>query len=265
MTEFCTLASGSSGNAALLCVNNTNILIDMGISCKRVTAALSQLGLGGEQLSAVLITHEHSDHIAGLATYIKKYRTAIVTTPDTARQLTRRIEGIAPLLQCVAWGERITLGEVTITVLPTSHDCTGSCAFHFETPDGTVGYLTDTGYIPAETAHALLGTALLVLESNHDVEMLCAGAYPYALKQRVLGKYGHLSNDTAALFARDSVRAGTQHILLAHLSKENNTPQRALDTVGQMLAAEGYCGALSCAPCDERSEIFVLESVKCKE
>lgn len=265
MTQFCTLSSGSGGNAALLSAGDTHILIDMGISCRRVLHSLTQLGLKGEALSAVLITHEHSDHIAGLATYIKKHQTPIFTTPETARQLMRRIAGIAPLLRCVAWGERITVGSVTVTVLPTSHDCSGSCAFHMETEGGAVGYLTDTGYIPEETGKALRGVSLLMLESNHDVEMLCTGPYPYALKQRVLGEYGHLSNDAAAKFALDCAKAGTQAIILAHLSRENNTPQRAMDTVGRMLETAAYQGSLCCAPQDQVSEVFVLESLGCRK
>ena len=259
MTRFCTFASGSSGNAALLSSGNTHILIDMGISCRRITKSLEQLGLRGEDLSAILITHEHADHIAGLATYIKKHRTPIITTSATGRQLSYRIAGIEPLLRCAEWWEDVAVGTVEVTALPTSHDCGGSCAFRFGTKDGKVGYITDTGYISQETADALMGVRLLVLESNHDVEMLRSGPYPYHLKQRVLGMQGHLSNDTAAAFAMDSVKAGTETIVLAHLSKENNTPQVALNTVGRMLEAVGYSGKLCCAPRDELSEIFVME------
>ena len=258
MTRFCTLASGSSGNAALLSDGDTHILIDMGISCRRITQALGQLGISAEELSAVLITHEHTDHIAGLATYVKKYETPIVTTSVTARQLVYRIAGIEPRLRCVEWGETYEVGSVRITILPTSHDCSGSCAFRIETSCGAVGYITDTGYIPGETAGALLGTELLLLESNHDVEMLRSGPYPYHLKQRVLGMKGHLSNEVAATFALDSAKAGTKTIILAHLSAENNTPQVALNTVGRWLEAAGFEGDLSVAPRQEISRIFEL-------
>ena len=220
---------------------------------------MEQMGLRGEDLTAVLITHEHTDHIAGLATYIKKFKTPIITTPATARQLSYRIAGIEPLLRYAEWWEDIVIGSVEVTVLPTSHDCGGSCAFRFGTRTGTVGYITDTGYISGETAAALMGANLLVLESNHDVEMLRSGPYPYPLKQRVLGMQGHLSNDTAAAFAVDSVKAGTKSIVLAHLSDENNTPQVALNTVGRVLEAAGYDGALCCAPRDTMSEIIVME------
>lgn len=258
MTRFCTFASGSGGNAALLSSGNTHILIDMGISCRRIIRSLEQIGLRAEDLSAVLITHEHTDHISGLATYVKKYRTPIITTFATGRQLSYRIAGIEPMLRCAEWWENVAVGTVEVTILPTSHDCGGSCAFRLDTKDGKVGYLTDSGYIAQDTADALMGAKLLVLESNHDVEMLRSGPYPLQLKQRVLGMRGHLSNDTAAAFAMDSAKAGTESIILAHLSEENNTPQMALNTVGRMLEAAGYGGTLCCAPRAEMSEIFVL-------
>lgn len=259
MTRFCTFASGSSGNAALVSAGDTHILIDMGISCRRICQSVAKLGLVPEELTAVLITHEHSDHIAGLSTYIKKYKTPIVTTSATARQLAYRIAGIEPQLKCVEWGERFPVGSVEVTVLESSHDCFGSCAFLLDTPAGTVGYLTDSGYIPSGTAAALMGAKLLVLESNHDVEMLRSGPYPYHLKERVLGLRGHLSNDVAATFAADSVLAGTATVLLAHLSRENNTPQVALHTVGRRLEAVGFAGKLAAAPAEYMSEIFVME------
>lgn len=258
MTRFCTIASGSSGNAALLSSGNTHILIDMGISCRRICKALEQCGLSPEMLSAVLVTHEHNDHISGLATYIKKYKTPIIATSATARQLVYRIAGIEPLIRSVEWGERFEIGDVAVNVLESSHDCAGACGFLIETPDGTLGYLTDTGYIIADTGNALLGAKALILESNHDVDRLKSGPYPYYLKERVLGMQGHLSNEVAALFAADSALAGTTTIVLAHLSRENNTPRLALECVGNRLRTVKYTGRLAAAPADEISEWFEL-------
>lgn len=263
MTCFRTLASGSSGNAALLSAGSTHLLIDMGISCRRICQTLSSLGLHPEDLSAVLITHEHSDHISGLATYIKKYHTPIVCTPGTAWQLRYRLAGVEPLLRPTPYGETFPLGDAEITLLPTSHDCSESSAFRIETASGGLGYLTDTGYILEETAQRLLGAELLVLESNHDVDMLRAGPYPFPLKQRVLGPQGHLSNDDAARYASASAQAGTRSIILAHLSKENNTPQAALAAVGQALEAVGYSGELTVAPRDIPGELHILERLRC--
>jgi len=263
MTTIRTLASGSSGNAALLSCGETHLLIDIGVSCRRVCQALAARGLKAEDLAAVLITHEHSDHISGLATYIKKYRTPIVCTPGTARQLAFRLAGIEDLLRPAALGETVAFPEAEVTLLPTSHDCRESAAFHIAGPDGAVGYLTDTGYIIDETGRRLLGADLLVLESNHDVDMLRAGPYPYQLKKRILGEHGHLSNAAAAEYAVKSVRAGTRSILLAHLSDENNTPELALLTVKQALEEAGLSPLLAAAPRDGISAPYILEGVRC--
>lgn len=263
MTTFHTIASGSSGNAALFSHGGTHILIDMGISCRRVLGALKELGLTPRDLTAILITHEHADHISGLATYIKKYQTPILCSPGTARQLQYRLAGVGPLLRSLPMGMRTRCGEVEVTILPTSHDCQESAAYRLKTGAGVLGYLTDTGYIPEETAQALLGSEILVLESNHDVEMLRSGPYPLPLKKRVLGPQGHLSNDVAAHFARDSAQRGTHTIILAHISKENNTPQVALNTVGRALEAAGYTGLLTAAPRDTLSQTFELEKTVC--
>ena len=264
MTTIRTLASGSSGNAALLSSGETHLLIDMGISCRRICRSLEALGLSPEALDGVLITHEHTDHIGGLATYIKKYHTPIYCTPAVSRQLAYRLAGIEPLLRPLEPGEAVLFGEVEAVILPTSHDCPGSAAWHFTAPEGRVGYLTDTGTIPEETGERLLGAEILVLESNHDVEMLRAGPYPYILKKRILGERGHLSNAAAAEYAVRTVRAGTQVILLAHLSDENNTPELALLTVGQTLEEAGLAPLLAAAPKSVMSEPYVLEGAVCR-
>lgn len=265
MTTIRTLASGSSGNAALFSCGETHLLIDMGISCRRVCRSLAALGLEPGRLSGVFITHEHGDHINGLATYIKKYRTPIYCTPAVSRQLSCRLAGAEPLLRPVELGARISFGEVDMDVLPTSHDCRDSAACHFTTPCGRVGYLTDTGYIPQETGECLLGADILVLESNHDVGTLRSGPYPFPLKQRILGPQGHLSNDDAAAYAVESVRAGTRAVLLAHLSDENNTPRMALDTAGRALSEAGLAARLSAAPRDAMSEALALEDAGCRK
>lgn len=266
MTTFQTFASSSSGNASLFSSEGTHLLIDIGLSCRRVCQALAARGLKPEDLAAVLITHEHTDHISGLATYIKKYRTPIVCTPGTARQLSYRLAGIEELLRPVPLGETVSFPAAAVTLLPTSHDCRESAAFHIASPEAAVGYLTDTGYIIDQTGRRLLGVDLLVLESNHDEDMLRAGPYPYALKQRVLGPLGHLSNRAAACYALDIARAGARTILLSHLSQENNTPQLALETVGGPLARMGWTGRLAVSPRDRAGEIYTLEGVAlCRE
>lgn len=263
MTSIRTLASGSSGNAALFSCGGTHLLIDMGISCRRICQSLAKLGLEPGQLAGVFITHEHTDHISGLATYIKKYRTPIYCTPAVSRQLCYRLAGLEPLLRVTELGERVCFDGVELDILPTSHDCAQSAACHFRTSGGRVGYLTDTGYIPDATWECMLGADILVLESNHDVDMLRSGPYPFPLKKRILGLQGHLSNTVAAEYAVSSVRAGTRTLLLAHLSSENNTPRAALDTVGRALSEAGLTARLAAAPRDTMSEALTLEDDGC--
>jgi len=266
MTTFRTFASGSAGNAALIASGETRLLIDMGISCRRLCQALASLSLRPEDLTAVFITHEHSDHIKGLATYVKKYGTPIICTPGTARQLSCRTAGAEPLLRPAELYETLHWPGMAVELLPTSHDARESCACQVTTADGRVGFLTDTGYIPEETGQRMLGAELLVLESNHDEGMLRNGRYPYYLKARILGEEGHLSNADAARFAAASVQAGTKSLLLAHLSQENNTPRLALDAVGQALAGIGRANPpVAVAPRGEMSRLYCLERGACCE
>ena len=255
--RFCTFSSSSSGNAALLSCGGTHLLVDAGISYARIRSGLGELGLSVEDLTAVFITHAHGDHTAGLATFLKRHRDIpIRCSEETARQLCYRFAGIDQVLVPFPLGGRVPAGCCTVTSVPTSHDTPGSTGYRFDTPEGSVGLLTDTGVLPA-SARCLLGVDLLVLEANHDVDTLLSGSYPYALKDRVLGERGHLSNETAARFACAAARSGTRQILLAHLSRENNTPQMALNTVGRALEAAGFTGSLSVAPRDGRFSLLV--------
>ena len=229
-----TLASGSEGNCLLLSDGGVHLLLDAGISTRRIKAGLLQLGLTMADVDGVLITHEHSDHVSGLQTMVKHHRIPIYTSPGTARQLAYRIAGIEPLLRPVEPGTVFSVGDCRVTVFRTSHDAAQSVDYWVD-GSASVGFLTDTGYVTPEAETALAGVDTLVLESNHDVEWLRSGPYPYSLKARILGDEGHLSNDAAAEFAVRMARCGTRHIILAHLSRENNTPQRAWDTVQRRL------------------------------
>lgn len=248
LTTVHTLASGSSGNAAVLSCGETHLLIDAGISCRRITAALKELGLTPGGLSAILITHTHTDHIAGLNVLLKKTDCPVLATARTCRELDYRLAGSEPRLMAVEGPVRC--GEVAVTAVPTSHDAPGSCGWRFDTADGSVGFLTDTGYITGEAEELLPGVDLAVLEANHDVEALRSGPYPYPLKQRILGPQGHLCNEAAAAFAVMLAEQGTGEIVLAHLSRDNNTPAMALNAVSAALSAAGLAPELTVAPRD---------------
>lgn len=262
MLTLHTFASGSEGNCLLISGGQTHILLDAGISCKRIGCSLAALGLTMADIAAILITHEHSDHICGLATLVKHYQIPIYTTAATGRQLVYRTAGIEPLLHTIAPGDVFGIGEVKITVFPTSHDAADSVDYRFDSGN-SIGVLTDTGYVMDEAAVALSGVDLLVLESNHDVEWLKSGPYPYPLQQRILGDYGHLSNDTAAHFAALMAQRGTKQFVLAHLSRENNTPQRAMETVARAVAEFG--AAVCVAPRGELSCTYRTEVTVCSE
>ncbi|NLU24505.1 MAG: MBL fold metallo-hydrolase [Clostridiales bacterium] len=263
MTTLHTLSSGSEGNSLLLSCGDTHLLIDAGISCRRIKTALSTLHLTADDLSAVCITHEHSDHVCGLTTLIKNHPLPVYASSGTARALCERIPGVAHVLSTA--DTPFSLGTCHVTPFSTSHDTRQSVDYRIDTPDGSVGVLTDTGYVTEEASLTLRGVALLILESNHDVEWLSAGPYPYYLKKRILSERGHLSNDAAADFAVEMAAAGTQEIVLAHLSRENNTPVRAYETVHSRLSAAGYAPRLSVAPRGEISECYCVEGVPCRK
>jgi len=251
LTTVHILASGSSGNALLVSCGSTHLLVDAGISCRRITVSLAELGLTPKDLSAILITHTHSDHISGMQTLLKRTDCPVCGSGRTCRELDYRLAGIRDRLEPLEECAPTPLGELTVTAVPTSHDAPGACGYRLDGADGSVGILTDTGYVTEEAADLLPGVDLAVLESNHDIECLRSGPYPYYLKQRISGSGGHLSNETAAAFAVTLAEQGASEIVLAHLSRENNTPAMAYNAVERALCAAGY------SPCDSGLHLTV--------
>jgi len=258
-----TLASGSEGNSLLVSAGGTHILVDAGISARRITAALLSLGLTPGDIAGVLVTHEHSDHTAGLATLTKQYRLPLYASGGTAGALCARIPHAADVLHLLPRQGVLTLGDAQVTVFPTSHDAAESIDFRFDCGGAALGVLTDTGCVTPEAEQALQGVDLLVLESNHDEDWLLSGPYPYYLKQRILGNRGHLSNDAAAALAQRMASAGTRQFVLAHLSRENNTPERARQTMARALA--GLDVSVTVAPRAELSGPYIAEVRVCSE
>ena len=251
--EFYTIASSSAGNAALVCHEDTNILIDAGVSCRRITPTLTTLSLTLADLDGILITHEHIDHVRALGTLQKKCAVPLYASRGTAAALdypAERVHAFTP-------GDALTVGSLRALPFRTSHDARESVGYRIESDDGSLAVLTDTGCITDEAHDLALGADTLLLEANHDIEMLKTGPYPYPLKRRILGEYGHLSNEAAAEFAVECVRAGTSDILLAHLSGENNTPSLAEYAVGRALQARGLSVRLAAAPRDTISEVHI--------
>lgn len=233
-----TLASGSTGNSTLICDKGTAILIDMGISCKRLVGALTQLGMSVNQLSGVLITHEHTDHICGLTTFIKHHEIPIFAPRTVANHLRYAIAGVDDYISEVPIGSESTAGGLCFVPFRTPHDTPESVGYRV-TGSRTLGYCTDFGHVSAEVTEGLYGVDAVVLEANHDLQMLKDGPYPPMLKRRILSDHGHLSNLSCANLAMELYDQGARQFVLAHLSRENNTPLIAQKTVCDYLNKHG--------------------------
>ena len=244
-----TFASGSSGNCALLSLDGVHLLLDAGISFRRIRAELARSGLAPEDLTAVLITHEHTDHIAGLATLTKCCAAPVCAPRIVARQLERTVAGAAARLRVFAPGVPETLAGLRVACFPTSHDTAQSVGWRVE-GSAVFALATDTGCVTPEMRSALSGADCVLLEANHDLDMLRTGPYPVYLKRRILSPRGHLSNADCAALAAELAQSGTRQIVLGHLSRENNTPALAYRAVQAALA--GTPAALCVAPADTR-------------
>jgi len=231
-------ASSSRGNCALVSSAGTHILIDAGISMRRIKNALGELGLGPKDISGVLVTHEHSDHIAGLASMVKQHQLPVYAPRTVGNHLRWSIAGIDDYLCEIPVGSDFRIGEITILAFPTPHDTPQSVGYRMEA-GALFGYCTDLGRVTGEVLEGLSGVDAAMIESNHDVEMLRCGGYPVQLKRRILSDRGHLSNDACGELAARLARDGTASLVLAHLSRENNRPELAEKTVSEALEREG--------------------------
>lgn len=234
-----TLASGSSGNCILLSGGGTHLLIDAGISCRRITKSLQELGIPPEDLSGVLITHEHTDHVSGLATLTKRYHLPVYTSPGTGRRLCYRIAALEDVLQPCSPGGAFTLGSLEVETFSTLHDAAEPMGFSVSDGTRKAVVVTDLGVVTGEVLAALSGAGLVVVEANHDEDWVRSGPYPYYLKERILGNFGHLSNQSGAALALRAVETGARTVVLAHLSSENNSPEHARSSVSTVLTSHG--------------------------
>ena len=263
MLTYASLASGSSGNAALVSCGSTHILLDAGISARRITAGLKSLGVEPAALTAILVTHEHHDHIAGLAVLTKKLRVPVIASAPTCRQLGGRIPTLDGLLREQAPGTGMQLGGLWAESFSTPHDAAGSVGYSIAADGCRVVLCTDLGYVTPQVKQAVTGCDLLVCETNHDEDWVRSGPYPYALKQRVLGDYGHLSNEAGAELAALAVQSGARTVVLAHLSSENNTPAHARQAVCRRLCRDGIDPdrdlSLAVAPRNETGPVYHLD------
>ena len=253
------LASGSTGNAVLLEMCGCKVLVDAGISCRRIERGLAAVGLAVCDLDGVLITHEHSDHVKGVPVLVKKHRVPVYARPATWNYM-REAEKIPR--ECRRdIGVKIDFGPLQVVPFPVSHDAVDPVGFCFYYKEQKWVVATDFGMITRSVAEALAYADVAVLESNHDPEMLQAGPYPLYLKQRIIGKRGHLSNNDAGILLAKIPRVQNMQVFLAHLSQHNNLPHLAERTVCDVLrhhdCAVGEDVILHCTHPDRTTSLVI--------
>ena len=253
MLRAATLASGSSGNCTVVSDGRVHILIDAGISARRICCGLRELGIEPQELAAILVTHEHSDHISGLPVLCKQLNVELYATEPTARQICCRTAVPEERFRVFEPGDRFLLGGLTVGSFATSHDC--ACPVGYSVTDGErkLTLCTDTGVVTRQVLEGVRGAHLLIGEFNYDPDMLRAGPYPPYLKERILSDRGHLPNETGAKLAAWAAGQGTEKVVLAHLSKENNLPGMALAAARRELEHAGVTAELYAAPRDTGS------------
>ncbi len=238
--EVTTFASGSSGNCALVTAGETRLLIDAGISFLKIRQYLGMNGCTPEAIDGILITHEHSDHIKGLKTLLKRTDIPLFAPRTVASRLWGMLPESDGKLNPIPVETEITLGDLRFTAFPTPHDTPQSVGYRLEDGTHTFCLCTDLGHVTDVVLDYLTDADAVVIEANHDEEMLKLGPYPVPLKRRILSDNGHLSNHACARLAVTLAEHGTEQFVLGHISKENNTPRLAYDTVAEALNRSGH-------------------------
>lgn len=252
--SICSLASSSSGNSYLIKSDTTSLILDVGISTKKIKDYLGIKGIELGDLGAILVTHEHIDHVKSLKTMMKKIspEAGVYASQGTITGMKEKYEDLKmPLLigenegrvRAVKAGVGFTVGDIEIMPFNVSHDTLEPLAYSFSDGETKITVITDTGYASDEVYEAARGSDILIVESNHEPNILMYGSYPYVVKKRILSDYGHMSNEACGAFLirilKDMAGSKIPKVFLAHLSQENNTPEQALLTVENLLEEEG--------------------------
>lgn len=266
---FCSIASGSSGNCYLIASQDTKILLDAGVSGKRITESLIKIGIDPEEISAILITHEHTDHIKGAGIFSRKYDIPIYANHETWHMMRSQIGKVKEdNIKTFLTKEPFYLGDIQVKSFPIPHDAAEPVGFSFYREETQISIATDLGYMTDVILDEIVHADFLVLEANHDIEMLKMGRYPWYLKKRILGESGHLSNIDAGKVLIHMLERNSKErqVLLAHLSHENNFPEMAYQTIKNILEEEKYFIGqhihIYTALREEISEIFNISKVK---
>jgi phosphoribosyl 1,2-cyclic phosphodiesterase len=260
MVRFCVLASGSSGNSAFLATSKTRILIDAGLSVRELTRRLAGIGEKPEDLDAVIVTHEHSDHVSGLARLVRARQKQKKPLPVYVSRLTSPAidwtDVAAPPVERFQAGSGWTIGNIVIQSFTIPHDAIDPVGFCFYAEGVKIGVATDLGYMPESIRIHLRRVQMLLLESNHDLEMLKVGPYPWSVKQRVMGRNGHLSNSHTCDYLEAGLDSGVQTLILGHLSEHNNHPEIVRMGAAQSLELRGLAPRLVIAEQARQTEVF---------
>lgn len=252
--KVCILASGSEGNSTFISSNNHKILIDIGKNVKYITEKLKEIDETPENIEAIIISHTHNDHVASLERFVKKYHPKVYLT----QKMFFDLKNLEAYDNIIIYDDTIHFDNLKITTIKTSHDVTDSRNFLIEDKNLSIVSITDTGYLNRKYFELLKNKNYYLLESNHDIEMLMNGPYPKWLKTRVIGTSGHLSNKDAGFYLTKLIGDQTKKIVLMHLSKENNTEEKAMETISNTL--EEYQIHFQNIICAKQNEITVVHN-----
>lgn len=240
MAKVCALRSGSSGNAIFISSSKTKVLVDAGVCGRAIEQSMAAIDENAAELSALVVTHEHTDHTSGIGVLMRRYKVPVYVSASTWAAMQSAVGRVDPgLVNLIKPGQKFVVGDMEITGFTTPHDAVDPVGFRLDTAKGAVSVLTDIGYLADGLLENVSGSKALFLEANYDYTLLMNGYYPYFLKKRISGRQGHLSNDDCALAVNSLLEQGTEYFCLSHLSKDNNSPDLALMTVKQKLAEIG--------------------------
>lgn len=256
MFKYCSLYSSSSGNSFFVQSDSTKIIIDAGVSLKKITTALEEININGEDINAILVTHDHIDHTKSISTLSNKYNIPVYANkktweaiPEIASKIPECNKKLFTIL------ETFSVGDIKILPFHTPHDAADPCGFNLYNSNKKISIATDIGYVSEELLNHLKESSCILLESNYDPEILKCSRYPYMLKQRISSNRGHLSNISAAKTLSELYKSGLEKALLIHLSKENNFPELAYETIkNETLNCTNL--SIDVAPRDKPTKLF---------
>ncbi len=261
MLNFCSLYSGSSGNSLFVQTENTRILIDAGVSSKKIEEGLKSIDVEPSSIDAILVTHEHSDHIQGLGTFSKKFDTPIYANQETIDNMQNQILKISEKnIKKFKVSDKFSIGDIDIKSFSIPHDAANPCGFNIFKENKKLSIATDIGHMDNKLIKNLEDSLFILLESNYDSEIIKYSRYPYSLKSRITGSLGHLSNDSAGKTISYLLKSGLKSAMLGHLSKENNFPELAYKTVAdQLMEQNNFNNSISLSVANRNSPGKLLE------